>query len=87
MVVVLGLWLLVALTMPAPGHSSGFVVQLRDMVSDQYDDVDGSLRSLPGVQDVVIVENAATAYLKVDRQHFDEALLADFPFVRRGSSS
>ncbi|MGO1463658.1 MAG: MFS transporter [Marinobacter sp.] len=87
MVTVLGLWLLIALTMPAPGYTSGFVVQLRDMVGVQYGDVDGSLRRLPGVQDVVIVENAATAYLKVDRQHFDEALLADFPFVRQSSSS
>jgi len=39
------------------------------------------------VQDVVIIENAGTAYLKVDRQHFDEALLADVPFVQQGSSS
>ncbi|MGO1234352.1 MAG: MFS transporter, partial [Marinobacter sp.] len=73
--------------MPAPGHTSGFVVQLRDVVGNQYGDVDDSLRRLPGVQDVVIVENAATAYLKVDRQRFDEALLADFPFVQQGSSS
>ncbi|MBK1852730.1 MULTISPECIES: MFS transporter [unclassified Marinobacter] len=87
MVAVLGLWLLIAVTMPAPGHTSGFVVQLRDVIGGQYDDVDGSLRRLPGVQDVVIIENAATAYLKVDRQHFDEALLADFPFVRHGSNS
>lgn len=87
MVAVLGLWLLIAVTMPAPGHTSGFVVQLRDVIGGHYDDVDGSLRRLPGVQDVVIIENAATAYLKVDRQHFDEALLADFPFVRHGSNS
>lgn len=87
MVVVLGLWLIVALTMPVPGHTAGFVVQLRELAGDQYDDVDGNLRRLPGVQDVVIIENAATAYLKVDRQHFDEALLADFPFVQQGSRS
>ncbi|WP_417516732.1 MFS transporter [Marinobacter sp.] len=87
MVSVLGLWLLVALSMPAPSHNSGFVVQLRELANDQYEDVDSSLRRLPGVQDVVIVENAATAYLKVDRQHFDEALLADFPFVRQGGNS
>ena len=38
-------------------------------------------------QDVVIVEDAATAYLKVDRQQFDEALLADFSFVRQANHS
>ncbi|MFC4976699.1 hypothetical protein ACFPTY_19885 [Halomonas beimenensis] len=36
-----------------------------------------------GVQDVVIVEDAATAYLKVDRQKFDEGLLAGLAFVGR----
>lgn len=87
MVAVLGLWLVVALTMPAPGHTSGFVVQLQGTVSDRYEEVDGSLRRLPGVQDVVIVENAATAYLKVDKQYFNEALLADIPFVRPVSHS
>jgi hypothetical protein len=63
------------------------VVQLRKVVSDQLEDVDKRLRGLPGVKDVVIVEDAAAAYLKVDQQQFDEALLADFPFVRQGSSS
>ena len=51
------------------------------------DEVDRQLRKLPGVQDVVIVEDASTAYLKVDRQHFREDQLADFEFVRQGKSS
>ncbi|KMQ73527.1 MFS transporter [Marinobacter subterrani] len=84
---VLALWLLVALTMPAPGYTTSFVVQLKEVINGQYDDIDGHLRRLPGVQDVVIVEDAATAYLKVDRQQFDEALLADFSFVRQASNS
>ena len=87
MVVVLGLWLLVALTMPAPGHTTSFVVQLQQVMNEQYDDIDDNLRRLPGVQDVVIVEEAATAYLKVDRQQFDEASLADFSFVRQANNS
>ncbi|MBC7183301.1 MAG: MFS transporter, partial [Marinobacter sp.] len=77
----------VALTMPAPGYTTSFVVQLQQVMSDQYNDIDDNLRSLPGVEDVVIVEDAATAYLKVDRQHFDEALLADFSFVRQANNS
>jgi MFS family permease len=87
MVVMLGLWLLVALTMPAPGYTTSFVVQLQQVMSNQYDDIDDNLRRLPGVRDVVIVEDAATAYLKVDRQQFDEALLADFSFVRQAGNS
>lgn len=87
MVAVLGIWFLVALTMPSPGYTSSFVLQLQQAVAGHYDEIDDSLRRLPGVQDVVIVEGAATAYLKVDRRHFDEALLADFSFVRRSSKS
>ncbi|QSP96024.1 MFS transporter [Marinobacter salinisoli] len=87
MVGLLALWLLVALTMPAPGYTTSFVVQLQQVVGDQYDQIDDRLRQLPGVQDVVIVEEAATAYLKVDRQQFDEALLADVAFVRQGGGS
>lgn len=87
MVAVLGIWFLVALSMPSPGYTSSFVLQLQQAVAGQCDEIDDSLRRLPGVQDVVIVEGAATAYLKVDRRHFDEALLADFPFVRHGSKS
>lgn len=87
MVAVLTVWFLVALTMPAPGYTTSFVLQLQQVVGHHYEDIDDSLRRLPGVQDVVIVEDAATAYLKVDRQHFDEALLADFSFVRQGSRS
>jgi MFS family permease len=82
MVGVLMLWLLVALTMPAPGHTASFVVQLRRQAPDGLDDIDESLRGLPGVQDVVILEGADTAYLKIDRRQFDAMRLADFPFVR-----
>lgn len=85
MVAMLVVWLLVALTMPAPGYTTSFVVQLHQAVSQTYDDIDDRLRRLPGVQDVVIVEDAATAYLKVDRQKFDEGLLAGLAFVRQGN--
>ncbi|WP_297792994.1 MFS transporter [uncultured Marinobacter sp.] len=87
MAAVLVLWLVVALTMPAPGYTTSFVVQLRQVAHSQFDTIDDAFRQLPGVQDVVILEEAETAYLKVDRQLFDEGLLADFPFVRQGSNS
>ena len=82
MVSVLVVWFLVALTMPAPGHTASLVVQLRRQAPDGLDDIDESLRGLPGVQDVVILEGADTAYLKIDRRQFDAMRLADFPFVR-----
>lgn len=83
----LAVWLLVALTMPAPSYTASFVVQLKEVVSHGFDEIDRSLLHLPGVQDVVIVEDAHTAYLKVDRQHFHEDQLAHFEFVRQGNGS
>lgn len=85
MVAVLVIWLIVAITMPAPGYTTSFVLQLKEVVASQYDEIDSRLRGVPGVEDVVIVEDTATAYLKVDRQYFDEGLLAGFSFVRQGS--
>lgn len=84
---VLALWFIVALTMPAPGYTTSFVVQLKEVAQSQFDSIDDALMALPGVQDVVILEDAGTAYLKVDRQKFDKGLLADFPFVRQGNGS
>lgn len=87
MVAVLLAWLAVALTMSPPSHASSFVVQLHEAAREQFDDIDAILMDLPGVQDVVILEDQDTAYLKVDRRHFDESLLAGCAFVRHGSAS
>ncbi|MGC8120941.1 MFS transporter [Marinobacter sp. VGCF2001] len=84
---VLLLWLLTALTMPAPSYTTSLVVELRGVLESTFDEADRQLRKLPGVQDVVIVEDASTAYLKVDRLHFREDQLADFEFVRQGKST
>ncbi|MDP4549114.1 MAG: MFS transporter [Marinobacter sp.] len=80
-------WLLVALTMPTPSYTTSFVVQLRNAVATPFDDIDQRLRGLSGVADVVIVEEAGTAYLKVDRQHFNEDQLAHLEFVRQGDNT
>ncbi|WP_166266168.1 MFS transporter [Marinobacter caseinilyticus] len=87
MVAVLCCWLVVALTMAPPSHAASFVVQLRDAALTNIVEVDRLLRSLPGVEDVVVFEGADTAYLKVDRQYFDEGCLAEFSFVQPTMSS
>ncbi|HET8848636.1 MAG TPA: MFS transporter [Marinobacter sp.] len=84
---ILMVWFLVALSMPTPTYTTSVVVQLQQALGATLDEVDERLRGLPGVQDVVIVEEASTAYLKVDRQHFQEDQLARFDFVRQGKSS
>ncbi|SFM62659.1 MFS transporter [Marinobacter zhejiangensis] len=86
MVAVLVCWLLLALTMPNPRYTTSFVVKLRDNLGRDIDRVDAALRGHPGVQDVVILEGTAMAYLKVDRDQFEEESLAGYDFVRQGSS-
>ena len=83
----LTIWWLVALTMPAPSYTASLVVQLSNTLSIPFDDIDQRLRGLSGVADVVIVEEASTAYLKVDRQHFNEDQLAHLEFVRQGDNT
>jgi predicted MFS family arabinose efflux permease len=80
-------WLLVALTMPAPMYTSSLTVQLQSVLSTSFDDMDQHLRDLPGVKDVVIVEDASVAYLKIDRKHFNEDQLAHLEFVRQGNNT
>ncbi|WP_404368046.1 MFS transporter [Marinobacter sp.] len=87
MAVALVLWLGVALTMPRPSHTASFMVQLHNAAGVSAGQVDRSLRSLPGVEDVVILEDSETAWLKVDRLHFDEKRLSEFPFIRPAASS
>ncbi|MBS3804485.1 MAG: MFS transporter [Oleiphilaceae bacterium] len=82
MAVVLVLWLGVALTMSKPSHAASFVVQLKAAAGLSVGEVDQGLRSLPGVEDVVILEGEQTAYLKVDRQRFDKSRLEELAFVQ-----
>jgi predicted MFS family arabinose efflux permease len=80
--VVLVLWLGVALSMPRPSHAASFVVQLKAASGLSAGEVHQSLRGLPGVEDVVILEGEHTAYLKVDRQRFDASQLDELAFVK-----
>ncbi len=87
MVMTLAVWLAVALSMPTPSHTASFMVQLHDAGYNEIGDIDRILRGLPGVEDVVVLEGVGTAYLKVDRQYFNEECLAECSFVRPAMSS
>jgi predicted MFS family arabinose efflux permease len=82
MVVVLLIWLGFALTMSPPSHAASFVVPLVNVEEADMSTVDRTLRGIPGVEDVVIIADRATAYLKVDRQQFDAEILGQYAFVR-----
>ncbi|WP_339807027.1 MFS transporter, partial [uncultured Marinobacter sp.] len=87
MLVVLVIWLLLALGMPSPTYTSSFMVSLQQMAPEDAGAADRALRQVPGVRDVVVIPGEDTAYLKVDRKQFDEALLLDVPFVRPAALS
>lgn len=87
MVVTLIVWLVAALSMAPPSHTASFMVQLHDAGCDDIGDIDRTLRGLPGVEDVVVLEGVGTAYLKVDRQYFNEECLVECSFVRPAMSS
>ena len=80
-------WLLVAFTMPQPNYTTSLTVALQSIAEQDYDDVDQRFRDLPGVQDVVVVEDGDVAYLKIDRKHFNESQLAHLEFVRHGDNT
>ena len=84
--VVLLAWLMVAVTMPTPEYTSSFVLQLSDSDKIQASSADAILRSLPGVTDVVIIQETLTAYLKIDRQNFDEQRLREAGFLQSPAS-
>ena len=66
-------WALVAAFMERPRHLSSVLVSVAD---DDLDAAELRLRSLAGVEEVVLIEEERVAYLKVDGQRFDRGDLA-----------
>jgi MFS family permease len=81
MVVLLVVWLAVIATMPQPSYSTSFVVKLGTFDQGAVGEVQSSLASVAGVEDVVIAAEGDKAYLKVDKKALDEAALKELPFV------
>ncbi len=81
MVVLLVVWLAVIATMPQPSYSTSFVVKLGTFDQGTVGEIQSSLASVAGVEDVVIAADGDKAYLKVDKKALDEAALKDLPFV------
>lgn len=70
--IMLLLWLLVAQNMKSPRHLALVKVPVNLAEVDRADEF---LSSLPGVAEVIIIEDEATAYLKVDDREFDRSSL------------
>lgn len=78
---VLLVWLVVAWTMRSPSYSTSFVVKLKTVDPDEFNDVQSALAKIAGVEDVVILGDAGQAFLKVDKKRLDNAALQQSPYV------
>ncbi len=67
-------WLILALTMSAPRFLSGVQVSLEGL---PFAEAEQRLSQLPGVVEVLLIEDEAMAYLKVDPQDFDGRYVAE----------
>ncbi len=67
-------WLLLALTMSSPRFLAGVQIPLQAEYLAQADEL---LSALPGVVEVVLIQEEVTAYLKVDPSIFDRNCIAE----------
>ncbi len=65
-------WLLVALGLPQPGRYSSYLARLGDLSELSRDAAVAELSAMPGVMEAVVVPEEGVAYLKIDRDRFDE---------------
>ncbi len=82
------LWALLVQTAPATSLYDSRIVQLTDLMKQNQSSSESrdatieqlyqQLKSIVGVKDVTIIEDECLAYLKVDKDYFDEEQLAGF---------
>ncbi|MFM8442973.1 MAG: MFS transporter [Methylococcus sp.] len=71
------LWLCVAFFMKPPRHLSSVLVNVEGISSTQAHELCGRLLSVAGIAEAVVVAEDGVAYLKVDKDRLDRALLAE----------
>ncbi len=76
-VVVAMLWVLIALTIEAPKHMANLVFTLDDPA--QLEQTLQQLQGAKGVEDLVVLQEELTLYLRVDERVFDQGLVASLP--------
>ena len=69
------LWLLLALSMPRPEKLSSYIYKIDASESEGTEQLAQRLLALAGVAEAVVVAEEGVAYLKIDKQVFDEASL------------
>lgn len=70
--VLVGVWLLIALTAPAPKPVKNVMFALPEAWHSRLDELSGSLKNVAGVEDVVFSEDKSTLFIKALQHGFDE---------------
>lgn len=76
---VVAAWLAIAAGMEQPPFLNSVMLTFAELSAEEAPVVAERLRAVAGVHDVVVLVEERVAYLKVDRQQFDETALAAFP--------
>ena len=66
------IWFLVALSMQPPMGFKSHTVQLSTLQASQIDQVINDLRNIQGVAEVTLIAEERVAYLRVNKENFDE---------------
>jgi hypothetical protein len=72
------LWLLLASGMRQPGYLSSYLIKVGVLEPASAHQLQARLSGLPGVGEAVVMAEEGIAYLKVDTQCVDFALLDEF---------
>ena len=68
-------WFLVALFMKPPRHVSSLLINIEDIPINKAKGLAAELPKIAGIVESVVVAEEGVAYLKVDKQHLDQAAL------------
>ena len=72
------LWFLVAFSMQAPVDFTSYTAHLGKIKSSQIEQVANDLHALPGVADATVIAEEGIAYLRVNKNTFDEASVKQY---------
>lgn len=76
-------WLALVITMAPPRYATSLSLRLSEAHGEDPRTMREALMAIPGVDDAVVLVTSGEAWLKVDRQQFNEDALWRLPFVAR----
>ncbi len=79
----IGAWLGLVITMAPPRYATSLALRLSQEHGEDPRTMREAFMAIPGVDDAVVLATSGEAWLKVDRQQFNEEALWQLPFVAR----